>query len=111
MPVPRGCTHLLMVRDSFPSRPLAGRVDRMSEANAGGVGGLFLLRASKVPPPGSLRSPPSPPTGGRVPPSRCVDPLALQRRSERPRAGEPNRVLFRHVGAVAAPGHPVHHEA
>ena len=29
---------------------LAGRVDRMSEANAGGVGGLFLLRASKSPP-------------------------------------------------------------
>src|SRR5437764_14842574 len=29
---------------------LAGSVDRMSEANAGGVGGLFLLRAGKSPP-------------------------------------------------------------
>src|SRR5437764_15414070 len=29
---------------------LAGRVDRMSGANAGGVGGLILLRASKSPP-------------------------------------------------------------
>src|SRR5438045_5230438 len=29
---------------------LAGRVDRMSEANAGGVGGLILLRASQSPP-------------------------------------------------------------
>ena len=35
---------------AVPSRPLAGRVDRMSEANAGGVGGLFLLQASKSPP-------------------------------------------------------------
>ena len=39
--------HIVM---AVPSRPLAGRVDRMSEANAGGVGGLFLLRASKSPP-------------------------------------------------------------
>src|ERR1700688_3415546 len=29
----------------LPSRPLAGRVDRVSEANASGVGGLRLLRA------------------------------------------------------------------
>src|SRR5947207_15370369 len=35
---------------AIPSRPLAGRVDRMSEANAVGVGGLFLLQASKSPP-------------------------------------------------------------
>jgi hypothetical protein len=28
-----------------PSRPLAGRVGRVSEANADGVGGLRLLRA------------------------------------------------------------------
>ena len=42
-----GDAHIAM---AIPSRPLAGRVDRMSEANAGGVGGLFLLRASKSPP-------------------------------------------------------------
>jgi hypothetical protein len=29
----------------LPSRPLAGRVGRVSEANADGVGGLRLLRA------------------------------------------------------------------
>ena len=28
----------------LPSRPLAGRVGRVSEANADGVGGLHLLR-------------------------------------------------------------------
>ena len=42
-----GDAHISM---AVPSRPLAGRVDRMSEANAGGVGGLILLRASKGPP-------------------------------------------------------------
>jgi len=37
----------------------------MSEANAGG-GDCSCSEQAKVPSPGSLRSPPSPPTGGRV---------------------------------------------
>src|SRR6266852_5567825 len=40
----------------LPSRPLAGRVDRVSAANAVGVGGLNLLRAGGAPTPN-----PSPP--------------------------------------------------
>src|SRR3977135_1381714 len=34
----------------LPSRPLAGRVGRVSEANADGVGGLHLLRTRGAPP-------------------------------------------------------------
>ena len=46
----------------LPSRPLAGRVDRVSEANAVGVGGLHLRRSSRQPPTPN----PSPPRASRA---------------------------------------------
>src|SRR5438045_9661266 len=62
---------------------LAGRVDRMSGANAGGVGGLILLRASKSPPT-RLASLATLPANGREGKgfravNRCVHPLAPSR--------------------------------
>src|ERR1700704_2172399 len=45
----------------LPSRPLAGRVGRVSEANADGVGGLHLLRTRGRPRPPTPPPPPPPP--------------------------------------------------
>src|SRR5438477_8639585 len=66
---------------AIPSRPLAGRVDRMSEANAGGVGGTILAPSQrKSPHPARFaRHPPRQRAGGKKVSAlinRCVLPLA-----------------------------------
>src|SRR5712671_2114743 len=46
-----GHSRLSTERPLLPSRPLAGRVGRRSEAATDGVGGLHVLRAGGRPPP------------------------------------------------------------
>ena len=86
-PSPRARLRDAHIAMAVPSRPLAGRVDRMSEANAGGVGGLFLLRASKSPPT-RLASLATLPANGREGKGErahhgCVHPLARKRGESR----------------------------
>src|SRR5205814_3158748 len=72
----RGCTH--RDGDTLPPVGGEGRPHERSECGRGGG-----TEPAKVPPPGSLRSPRSPPTGGREKVSalinRCVHPLARRR--------------------------------